>query len=382
MCAANTAGTGDNCVSTTNEMLKTALHDWHAANNGRMVDFAGWSMPVQYSSIIDEHNATRTAIGMFDVSHMGRFYFSGDGVDAILDRLTTRRVAGMDVGRIRYSLMCNEQGGILDDVLVYHLPKSSGGSHFMMVVNASNREKISSWINDNCDGLELIDRTLETAMIACQGPNANNLVAELAENEPDGLKYYTGTATKVCGHDAIISRTGYTGEDGCEIICDNQYAVEIWEEIHSRSLAVRGAACGLASRDTLRLEAAMPLYGHELGEQINAAQADLSFAMNFKDREFIGRSEILAGKKDEALPVRIGLQLEGRRAAREGCPILIDEQVVGEITSGTFSPTLQQSISMGYIQPQYAELGTQLNIDIRGKMHSGNVVELPFYSRS
>lgn len=372
-------------VVSTLEMQKTPLFDWHSSHGGRMVDFAGWSMPIQYSSIIDEHNATRKAIGIFDVSHMGRFFFSGDSIDAALDRLTTRRVAGIDVGRIRYSLMCNESGGILDDVLVYHLPKLDGsGSQFMMVVNASNREKIYNWIIKHCgDGsnFALQDRTFETAMIACQGPSANDLVTDICDIDPNQLKYYTGTSASVCGHPALVSRTGYTGEDGCEIIVDNEFAVEIWEEIHTRAQAVRGATCGLASRDTLRLEAAMPLYGHELGEDVNAAQTDLGFAMNFKDRDFIGRQTILSAKKDESLPKRIGIELEGKRAARQDCPILIDDNEVGMITSGTFSPTLQKSISMGYIQPQYAEVGTDLTIDIRGKLHVGKVVDLPFYKR-
>lgn len=371
-------------MSTTEQVLKTALHPWHSTNGGRMVDFAGWSMPVQYSSIIDEHNATRNSIGLFDVSHMGRFFFGGSNIDGCLDRLTTRRVAAMDVGRIRYSLMCNQSGGILDDVLVYHLPSKDGNSQYMMVVNASNREKIRDWIISNKsadDDLELIDRTAETVMIACQGPSANQLVAEICEADPASFKYYTGTSSQVCGHDAIVTRTGYTGEDGCEIIADNEFAIEIWEELHSRSLAIRGAACGLASRDTLRLEAAMPLYGHELGEQVNAAQTDLGFAMNFKDREFIGRRAILDAKKDETTVRRVGIELAGKRAARQGCPILVQENPVGEITSGTFSPTLQKSISMGYIQPQYADPGTKLTVDIRGKMHDAQIVELPFYTR-
>ena len=371
-------------MSTLEQVFKTALHPWHSTNGGRMVDFAGWSMPVQYSSIIDEHNATRNSIGLFDVSHMGRFFFSGQGIDTFLDGLTTRRVAGMNIGRIRYTLMCNPSGGILDDVLVYHLPTQNGDSQFMMVVNASNREKIRDWIvaNKPADSqIELTDKTTETVMIACQGPSANALVAEICDTEPAELKYYTGTSTQVCGHDAIVTRTGYTGEDGCEIIADNEFAIEIWEELHSRSLAIRGAACGLAARDTLRLEAAMPLYGHELGEDINAAQTDLGFAISLKDREFMGRSAIVDARNDESLVRRVGIELEGKRAARQGCPILVSENPVGEITSGTFSPTLQKSISMGYIQPQYAEIGTELAIDIRGKIHQGLVVALPFYSR-
>lgn len=373
-------------MSSVNEILQTALFQWHQSNGGRMVEFAGWSMPVQYSSIIDEHHATRKSVGLFDVSHMGRFFFVGQEIDRTLDRLTTRRVASLDEGRIRYSLMTNEDGGILDDVLVYHLPPAGAQSaQFMMVVNASNREKIRSWIeghSDSADSIEIEDRTAETVMIACQGPAANGVAGEISEVDPEQLGYYYVARTKVCGHDAIVSRTGYTGEDGCEIICENEHAAEVWEELHHRSLALRGAACGLAARDTLRLEAAMPLYGHELTEDLNAAQTDLGFAMNSKDREFIGRSAILAAKKDGSLPRRVGIELSDRRAARQGCPIQVAGQPVGEITSGTFSPTLERSISMGYVSPQYAEAGTELDIDIRGRLHPGRIVPLPFYRRS
>ncbi len=371
-------------MSTVDQLLKTELYHWHANHGGRMVEFAGWSMPVQYASIIDEHLATRSAIGLFDVSHMGRFFFQGSLIDTFLDRFTTRRVAGMEIGKIRYSLMCNEDGGILDDVLVYHLPKA-GTSQYIMVVNASNREKIRDWLLNNradSDDIELVDRTTKTAMIACQGPAANDLVADLSECDPNQLKYYTGTATQVCGHEAWVSRTGYTGEDGCEIIVDNEFAVEVWEELHNRSVAIRGLACGLASRDTLRLEAAMPLYGHELSEQTNAAQTGLGFAINYKDRDFAGRSSMLAAKQESTLPRRVGIELAGKRAARQDCPILIDGNEVGKITSGTFSPTLQKSISMGYINADHADPGTELTIDIRGKIHKGTIVKLPFYSRS
>lgn len=372
-------------MSTTDQLLTTALYDWHVCNGGRMVDFAGWSMPVQYSSIIDEHNATRKSVGMFDVSHMGRFYFEGPNVDQFLDRLTTRRVANMEVGRIRYSLMTNEGGGILDDVLVYHLPGTDGGSQIMMVVNASNREKIAGWIESQrgpSDKFQLHDRTAETAMIACQGPNANGIVADICDIDPATLKYYTGTTTRVCGTDAVVSRTGYTGEDGCEIIVENDRAVEVWEEIHHRAIAIRGLANGLAARDTLRLEAAMPLYGHELTEDINAAQTGLGFAMNFKDRDFVGRRAILAARQSESLPSRVGIELDDRRAARQHCPVLKGQQRIGEVTSGTFSPTLEKSICMAYVEADHAEPNTRLEIDIRGRMHEGRVVELPFYSRS
>ena len=367
-----------------NQLLKTPLHQWHVEQNGRMVDFAGWSMPVQYSSIIDEHRQTRQAIGMFDVSHMGRLYFTGNNVDVFLDGLTTRRVANVECGKIRYSLMTNQSGGILDDVLVYHLPDINGQPFHMMVVNASNRSKIVDWIESQKgdSNIEFQDRTTETAMIAVQGPKANQAVGELSEADPDSLAYYTGTTTNLCGAEAILTRTGYTGEDGCEIICDAEHAHKIWSEIADAAKPVGGGASGLASRDTLRLEAGMPLYGHELSESINPAQTGLGFAIQFKDRDFIGRNSILTAKKDKTLPVRVGLKLEGRRAARQDCPVLLDDQAIGSVTSGTYAPTLEASLSMAYVDPKHAQVGTEVIVDIRGKSHPATIVELPFYTRA
>ncbi len=368
---------------STASLLKTPLHDWHANHDGHMVDFAGWSMPVRYGKIIEEHHQTRNAIGVFDVSHMGRLYFSGDQVDTFLDSLTTRRVAGFDAGKIRYSLMTNENGGILDDVLVYHLPDLDGSSYHMMVVNGSNREKIVSWINSHLgdSGIAMNDRTLDSAMIAIQGPKANAAVAQLSDTNPDDLKYYTGTTTKVCGHRAILSRTGYTGEDGCEVIVDSEHAVEVWSEIMKLAKNVGGGATGLAARDTLRIEAAMPLYGHELNEEINAAQTNLGFAINMKDRKFIGKSAILAARKDTSLPVRVGFELQGKRPARD-CDVFVGNEQVGVLTSGTVGPTIGKTISMGYIAPEHSTVGTEVTIDIRGKSAAAQIVEMPFYKRS
>lgn len=384
--AMESAQSGDSSSGDQGNLLSTPLHAWHTAHNGRMVEFAGWSMPVQYGSIIDEHHQTRNAIGMFDVSHMGRLYFSGPNVDQFLDGLTTRRVAGVEPGKIRYSLICNESGGILDDVLVYHLPGLDGAdSYHMMVVNASNRAKIVDWLNAHktlAPNVSFTDRTTETAMIAVQGPLANSIVAQLSPTDPAELPYYTGTTTRVLNHPAIVSRTGYTGEDGCELIVDAVCAEEIWVAIFRLAEKSNGGATGLAARDTLRLEAAMPLYGHELNEEINAAQTDLSFAINVKDRKFIGRSAILSAKKNSDLPVRVGLELEGRRAAREHCEIFVGDQKVGFVTSGTFAPTLEKSISMGYVLPSVATIGTSVIVDIRGKHQPATIVQLPFYQRS
>lgn len=378
----------ENINIAAKRLLETPLYDWHREHGGRMVEFAGWSMPIQYGSIIEEHHQTRNAIGMFDVSHMGRLYFEGPQVDQFLDRLTTRRIAGVEPGKIRYSLMTNAEGGILDDVLVYHLPhlstSESDSSYHMMVVNASNREKIVAWLKSNqslAPQVKLVDRTEETAMIAVQGPQANWAVAKFAQIDPTILPYYTGTSTTVCGCPAILSRTGYTGEDGCEIIVAANDAEPIWAEIYGLAKEMGGGAAGLAARDTLRLEAGMPLYGHELSETINPSQADLKFAINLKNRDFIGKEAILAATRDASLPVRVGLELKDRRPAREHSTVLHQGQPVGEVSSGTFSPSLQKSISMAYLKPELAVAGTLLQIDIRGKLHEAKVVKLPFYQR-
>ena len=377
-------------------LRNTPLADWHSAHGGRMVDFAGWSMPVQYGSIVEEHHATRRAAGLFDVSHMGRLRLDGGGAEAFLDRLLTRKVVGQGPGKIRYSLVCNASGGILDDVLVYHLQESRGGLYHLVVVNASNREKIVAWFRSQlspADDVQLADRTQETAMIAVQGPAALRCVEPLVGADIGGLGYYTGTETTICGQRGVVSRTGYTGEDGCELIVPAAAAVEVWEKVLAHGKSTGAMAAGLGARDTLRLEAAMPLYGHELSEQINPLQAGLSFAVNLEGRDFLGRAALVAAKQNKEQPVRVGLELAGRRAAREhyavhsspplrgGPPATESRATIGEVTSGTFSPTLQKPIAMAYVPPRYAEVGTELAVDIRGSAEPARVVKLPFYSR-
>jgi aminomethyltransferase len=369
----------------TGPLLRTPLADWHSAHGGRMVDFAGWSMPVQYGSIVAEHQATRRAAGLFDVSHMGRLRLVGAGAEAFLDRLLTRKVASMAPGKIRYSLVCNEEGGILDDVLVYHLQQHGGGLYYLLVVNASNREKIYQWLlrhRQADEDIKIADSTMETAMIAVQGPAAIQCVEPLAGKDIGGLGYYTGTEATICGGAGIVSRTGYTGEDGCELIVPAAIAGLVWESVLSQGKTSGAMPAGLGARDTLRLEAAMPLYGHELSEQINPIQAGLSFAVNLEGREFVGKSVLMEAKQKKALPVRVGLELAGRRAAREHYAVLSDGQAVGEVTSGTFSPTLERPIAMAYVPPQYAQLGTELAVDIRGSAEPCRVVKLPFYTRT
>ena len=379
---------------TDDGLLKTPLHQWHVDHGGRMVDFAGWSMPVQYTSIVSEHQATRSGVGLFDISHMGRLRFDGLGSAAFLDQLLTRRVVGIAAGLIRYSLVVNETGGILDDVLVYHLSELDGAPFHMLVVNASNRQKIVDWINGHltpehvvgahgvrAHGVRFEDQTTDTAMIAVQGPNAIELVEPLVDTPVAALKYYSGVVTQIRGAAGIVSRTGYTGEDGCELIVPAADAAALWEQLAQDGAALGLQPAGLGARDTLRLEAAMPLYGHELSEQIDPYQAGLGFAVHLKDRHFIGHAALAKSKEAADRPCRVGLRLEGKRVAREHFTVLAAGEVVGAVTSGTYSPTLERPIAMAYVRSDVADVGTELEVDIRGRRVSAQVVPLPFYRR-
>jgi aminomethyltransferase len=362
------------------ELAKTPLHPWHAAHGGRMVDFAGWSMPVQYGSIVDEHLACRTHAALFDVSHMGRLFLQGPReVEQALDRLLTRKILGMPVGKVRYSLVCNEQGGILDDVLVYRLVDRDSAPQFMIVVNSSNRQKIVDWLAQHLPtDAPVVDRSTELAMIALQGPASLKLLAPLASQRLDDLGYYASLECRVDDHPALVSRTGYTGEDGFELIVPSAAATGIWSR-----LAAEGARpAGLGARDTLRLEAAMPLYGHELNETVDPYQAGLDFAVNLAGREFIGRAALEQRKNDPQRPVRVGLALSGRRVPRERFGIYSGDENVGEVTSGTFSPTLGRPIAMAYVRPESARTGNTLTVDIRGTRETCEATPLPFYKRT
>lgn len=374
------------------ELLKTPLHPWHGSHGGRLVDFAGWEMPVQYTSIVDEHVATRTAIGLFDISHMGRLQFDGDGALPFLDRLVTRRVANMKPGQIRYSLVTNEQGGILDDVLVYYLPPRAGhlqnhdgASRVMMVVNASNRVKIISWLQRHqrkTEQVTLRDLTRETAMLAVQGPAAIELISPWVDVDLRGMKYYTGAIAQLGAVEVVISRTGYTGEDGCELMVRAPAALDIWQQILDQGRSRGARPVGLAARDTLRLEAGMPLYGHELSEQLHPFQAGLGFAVQTDQRDFIGRDALVIARSDVACRRRVGLRLPDRRVPREHYPVVLDGRAVGEVTSGTFSPTLDRPIAMAYVEPSAATSGQTLQVDIRGRLAPAEVADLPFYTRT
>ncbi|MEX0717000.1 MAG: glycine cleavage system aminomethyltransferase GcvT [Planctomycetaceae bacterium] len=360
-------------------MLRTACHDWHAAHGGRMVDFAGWQMPVQYTTIVEEHHAVRRAAGLFDIAHMGRLKFSGPDACACLDRLLTNDVTGMEVGRIRYSLVCNERGGILDDVLVYRFTE-----HYLLVVNASNRLKIIDWVEEHIGGCDVRfeDQTFDHFMCAIQGPRAIEILDPLVDSHHiDDTAYYWGSEGSVLNVPARVSRTGYTGEDGFEVIIPAEHGPRLWETLIDRGRAQGLLPTGLGCRDTLRLEAAMPLYGHEMDETIDPYTAGLGFGVKLNAGDFIGREALVAAKERKDRPKRVGLELAGRRIAREGALLFAGEQEIGKVTSGTFSPTLERPIAMGYVPAEFAAAGTAVEVDIRGKREQAKVVALPFYKR-
>jgi aminomethyltransferase len=354
--------------------MRTGLYDWHVGRGARMVDFGGWDMPVMYATIMEEHTAVRTAAGIFDVSHMGRLSFGGPDTLNLIQSVYTNNAATMKDMQVRYGLICNDQGGIRDDVLVYRWPYG-----FAMVVNAGNREKIVQWINESKGALnvQMQDQTLDTCMIAIQGPRSLEMCKGLVEADIGTLAYYYAAPTRYDGKGCVVSRTGYTGEDGFEFMVGKGQGVQLWE-----TLVKRGATpCGLGARDTLRLEAAMPLYGHELSEEIDPFQAGVGWAVKLDKVTFRGREALIKRQKDATLRKRVGLELGGKRIAREGAAVSAKGQAIGAVTSGTFSPTLHKTIAMAYVDPAYAAVGTECQLDIRGTGEAARVVALPFYKR-
>jgi aminomethyltransferase len=359
--------------------LQTSLHDWHHAHGGRLVAFGGWSMPVQYSTIVEEHNAVRERVGLFDIGHMGRIRFDGPEAPAWLDRVTTNRVTALAPGQIQYSLMVDERGGILDDVLVYRRPD---GSYFL-VCNASNRPKVLAQLETHRAGFEaeMQDLTFHTAMIAVQGPAALAVAQRHFDAPLTDLPYYRCVDGSFRGAGALVSRTGYTGEDGFELILSREQAGAAWEALMDAGRVFGIRPCGLGARDTLRFEAAMPLYGHEMDETVGPFDAGLGWAVKLDKGDFVGREAVRENKAHPSR-ARIGLELAGKRIARQGSDVQLDGSVIGRVTSGTFAPTLGRSLAMAWVHPPGAASGSPLTVDVRGHDESARVVKLPFYRRT
>ena len=356
--------------------LRTPLFQWHVDNKARIVPFGGWDMPVQYSGIAVEHKAVRTAAGQFDISHMARISFGGPDSLALLEKVFTNSVATMKDMQVRYGLVCKDNGGILDDILVYRWPYG-----YAAVINASNREKVVAWLEKHKVGLnvQIQDQTFDTTMIAVQGPKSVELVADMFADDVTKLKYYYAQPTRYRDKGCVVSRTGYTGEDGFEVMVPNALGSTIWQEF----IAKGAVPCGLGARDTLRLEAAMPLYGHELTEDVNPIQAGLGWAVKFDKGDFIGRAALQVPGPTAQSRCESVSSLRGRRAAREGSELVgADGKPAGRVTSGSFCPWLDKSLAMAYVCPEFASVGTALDLDARGSTLRATVVPLPFYKRA
>jgi aminomethyltransferase len=354
-------------------MLKhTPLYDLHRELGARMVPFAGWEMPVQYSGVIDEVRAVRERVGLFDVSHMGELAVHGPAALAWLNGMTTNDVSRLRPGRAQYSLLCAEDGGILDDILVYQLADES----YLVVVNASNTEADRAWLESHrVAGVTIDDLSDDTALIAVQGPGAPALLQPLTEVDLGPMRHFDCVEGTVSGIPCLIARTGYTGEDGFELFTRDD-PVPLW-----RALLGAGEAspCGLGARDVLRLEAGNVLYGHEITDEVNPLVAGLGWVVKLEKGPFIG-SEAIAAVRDAGPAFRLaGLATESRAIPREGYPILHEGRPVGEVTSGTFSPTLGKPIGMGYLPTALAEPGTAVAVEVRSRPEPAAVVALPFY---
>ncbi len=363
-------------------MKKTSLHDLHVELGARMVDFGGWRMPVQYGSILEEVRCVRTACGLFDLGHMGRFRVEGPEAVALVDRVGTNHCAKIPVGAIRYSLFCTEQGYPIDDLLIY---REEEGVY--LVVNASNSERDLTWVREHADGFDarVVDETEETAMLALQGPSSLEILGKVvADCDLAGLKYYRFTRGTVCGiPDVRISRTGYTGENGFEVYLPTAEGPRVWGELVEAGADAGLRPIGLGARDMLRLEAGMPLYGHEIDEEHNPLEAGLAFGIAFTEEkgDFVGRTAL---ERMKETPERrlVGITTPGPRVPRQGYRLFREDEEVGEICSGGVSPTIETNIGTAYVKLGSDREGEGLAIDIRGKRQACTVCELPFYSRT
>ena len=343
-----------------------------------MVPFGGWDMPVQYpSGILAEVKAVRTATGVFDVSHMGRLYLSGPKATEFLDWVLTGSASTLRVGRARYCMICNEKGGVIDDTIFYRLSED----RYLLVPNAGNRPTVVAWFQHWIDekfspGCAMEDVTGTTGLIAFQGPGTPDVIDKLADTPLSGMRYFSWTESSIQGAPVLVGRTGYPGEDGFEILVQENAVVKVWN-----ALTGSGAVpCGLGARDVLRLEAGLPLHGHEIDEETTPIEAGLDRFVRF-DKEYVG-SVVLKDQQENGVRRRlVGFTLPGRSAPRAGYSLLHQGKTIGSVTSGSYSPTLDTSIGMGYVLERYVEPGTALDLDLRGRTVQVTVTALPFYTR-
>ncbi|QCX79267.1 Aminomethyltransferase [Streptomyces sp. YIM 121038] len=366
---------------------QTALDALHRSLGATMTDFAGWDMPLRYGSERDEHNAVRTKAGLFDLSHMGEITVTGTQAVDLLNFALVGNIGSVSVGRARYTMICQQDGGILDDLIVYRLAETE----YMVVANASNAQTVLDALTERAAGFdaEVRDDRDAYALIAVQGPESPGILKSLTDADLDGLKYYAGLPGTVAGVPALIARTGYTGEDGFELFVQPQHAEKLWRALTDAGTPVGLVPCGLSCRDTLRLEAGMPLYGNELTTSLTPFDAGLGRVVKFDKTthadDFVGHDALkAAAERAESAPPRklVGLVAEGRRVPRAGMDVVANGEVIGQVTSGAPSPTLGKPIAMAYVDPAHAQAGTAgVGVDVRGTHEPYEVVALPFYKR-
>lgn len=360
------------------ELRRTPLYAAHQRREAKFVPFAGWEMPIQYSGVVAEHRAVRGQAGLFDVSHMGELWVSGDDAVASTNRLITNDLSKLSDNKALYTCCCNEEGTILDDLIVYRIQQES----VLVVCNASNLEKIRSHFERELQGATLRDASFETALIAVQGPKAWDTL-QAAHGSAVSLRRFQSTELVLNGHACRIARTGYTGEDGFELFCANDHAEPIWESLLEAGSAFGAAPAGLAARDTLRLEARLALYGNDITEETNPFEAGLGWTVKLNKPDFIGQAALRTIHEAPLKRQLVGFEMTGRGIARHGYALLDKAQhVIGECTSGAPSPTLGKNIGLGYVPVAMAEPETEIWVDCRGRIIPARVVETPFYRRS
>ncbi len=364
-------------VSTTGTLARTPLYDEHRALGAKLVEFGGWEMPVSYRGIIEEHKAVRTAAGLFDVSHMGEIEVLGPHAAATCQRLTTNDVRKLANGHVQYTLLCREDGGVVDDVTLYRV----NDQRYFFCVNASNIAKDLAWIQEHAGDATIVDRSEATALIALQGPAARRILQMLSPLPLDRVKSFRFARSEVAGLPALVSRTGYTGEDGFELFVDAPRAVTLWTALMAAGRDAGLEPIGLGARDTLRLEAALPLYGHELDDSTSPLAAGLGRWVKLDGEDFIGRGALLHEQEHGAPRKLVGLALRGPGIARQGYPVTFEGAQVGVVTSGTHSPTLGSAVALGFVAAALATPGATLAVDIRGRAVPVEVIPTPFYRR-
>ncbi|WP_420836380.1 glycine cleavage system aminomethyltransferase GcvT [Amycolatopsis thermalba] len=357
--------------------MRTALHSVHKGLGALFTDFAGWEMPVRYGSELAEHRAVREAAGLFDLSHMGEIEVTGPQAAVPLDHAFVGKLSAVKPGRARYTMICDNAGGVIDDLVVYRLADEK----FLVVANAGNAPTVAAELTERASRFDarVTDRSAEVALIAVQGPKAVDVVGAVTDADLASLKYYASVPATVKGHEVLLARTGYTGEDGFELYVPAEEATSVWHLLTDAGQPHGLVPAGLACRDTLRLEAGMPLYGNELSTQRSPFEANLGRVVKLDKPDFVGKAA-LAGRQEPS-EVLVGLRGGGRRAPRHGYRVLSGEEPVGEVTSGALSPTLGYPVAMAYVPVALSEPGTKLAVDIRGRVEPVEVVPLPFYQR-